>query len=116
MKGRWVARRVGAGAVIFVVACFVLGWVVMTLWNSLIPELFHGPLITFWQAVGLLILSKIFLHSVGGGHWGHRWKHDRWRSFMEKRLESMSPEEREKAWKRWEGCYGPLQDKNAPTA
>jgi len=28
----------------------------MSLWNWLIPLLFHGPVITFWQTVGLIVL------------------------------------------------------------
>lgn len=45
------------GATAFVVA-FVGGiwWTFMALWNWLVPALFHGPAITYWQAAGLLIL------------------------------------------------------------
>lgn len=35
------------------------GLITMVLWNSLIPLLFQGPVLTFWQTIGLLILSKI---------------------------------------------------------
>ncbi len=62
-------------------------FVTMSLWNALIPVLFHGPLLTFWQTAGLFILSKILLSGVGPrGH--HRrggkmeWKsryHDKYR-------------------------------------
>ena len=34
-------------------------WLVMHLWNWLIPSLFHGPHITLWQAGGLLVLIAI---------------------------------------------------------
>jgi hypothetical protein len=42
----------------------------MWLWNSLIPLLFHGPVLTFWQTAGLFILSKILLTGIapGGSH------------------------------------------------
>jgi hypothetical protein len=59
----------------------------MKLWNWLIPELFNGPFINFWQTLGLLILSKIFLWSAGckcrsshsnhGGPWKYYWK-EKW--------------------------------------
>jgi hypothetical protein len=51
---------------------FVFGtiWVVMLLWNSLVPSLFHGPVITYWQTAGLFILSKILLTGLAPG--GHR--------------------------------------------
>ena len=58
-----------------------LGFPVMWLWNWLMPELFHLPAITFWQAVGLLILSHLLFkgHYQGHGHWQHRhgkrWSH-----------------------------------------
>ncbi|QLG45107.1 hypothetical protein [Costertonia aggregata] len=39
---------------------FLIGYVVMRLWNWLMPELFGLPSIGYWQAVGMLILAKIF--------------------------------------------------------
>lgn len=35
----------------------------MQLWNSLVPQLFHLSAITFWQDVGLLVLSKLLFGS-----------------------------------------------------
>ena len=35
----------------------VFSYVTMLLWNALLPELLHLPMINFWQALGLLILS-----------------------------------------------------------
>jgi hypothetical protein len=70
----------------------------MSLWNALIPTLFHGPLVTFWQAAGLLVLSKILFGGFRGRH-GHGWhgRHGRWRGEMWRRKwESMTPEERER--------------------
>jgi hypothetical protein len=40
-------------------AVFLIGYITMSLWNWLVPVLFNGPFITFWQALGLLLLSKI---------------------------------------------------------
>ncbi|MCJ7821132.1 MAG: hypothetical protein MUP53_08000 [Bacteroidales bacterium] len=40
---------------------------VMALWNWLIPELFHGPVLTFWQTAGLFLLSKILLTGIAPG-------------------------------------------------
>jgi hypothetical protein len=40
-------------------------FVTMSLWNALIPVLFHGPVLTFWQTAGLFILSKILLSGIG---------------------------------------------------
>lgn len=45
----------------------LLGFVIMWLWNWLMPDIFGLPSLTFWQAVGLFILSKILLGGFGGG-------------------------------------------------
>jgi len=76
-----------------IVALAVLGFIVMNLWNWLIPPLFGRPLITFWQAVGLLILSKILFGGLGRRHGPPHWH---WRRRMMERWEQMTPEEREK--------------------
>ncbi len=79
-----------------------LSWLVMALWNWLMPELFFGAKsIGYLQAVGILVLSKILF---GGfrGHCGHgRWSHRRW--------EEMTPDEREKlqnGMRNWCGRHG----------
>jgi multisubunit Na+/H+ antiporter MnhG subunit len=42
-------------------------FITMSLWNALIPLLFHGPVLSFWQTAGLFILSKILLSGVAPG-------------------------------------------------
>ena len=34
----------------------LFGWIVMALWNCLMPDLFGLSAISFWQAAGLLLL------------------------------------------------------------
>ncbi|HTP79736.1 MAG TPA: hypothetical protein VMM57_04965 [Bacteroidota bacterium] len=107
MKSWWFMR--GAKFLLFaVVAVAVLGFVTMLLWNALVPDIFHGSTITFWQGVGLLILSHILLRGWGRWRYGNGWKHDRWRRRFEEKLAAMTPEEREKfreEWKRRCGSY-----------
>jgi hypothetical protein len=95
MKTWWHLKIVEAIGMI-AVASLALGFVVMALWNALIPDLFRGPSLTFWQAVGLLLLAHILLR--GWGPWRHfyGWRHDRWRQRFEERLAAMTPENREK--------------------
>lgn len=72
---------------------FLIGLITMTLWNWLIPTLFHGPVLTFWQVLGLLLLAKIFFWGgkrLGHGGPGHYWKHR-----MREKFSHMTPEERE---------------------
>ncbi len=45
----------------------LFGYIIMWLWNWLMPELFGLSTINYWQAVGIFILSKILLGGCGGG-------------------------------------------------
>lgn len=75
-----------------VVAVTVVGFVVMSLWNWLLPPLFGWKQIGFWQAVGIFILSKLLFGGFAGG--GHGGSYSR-RGMME-RWAQMTPEERER--------------------
>jgi hypothetical protein len=87
----WYIRRGVGIAVVGVLAAALLGFVVMSLWNWLLPALFGMKAVSYWQAMGLLILSRILL---GGFHRHHRPSfHHRKRMF--ERWGQMSPEERE---------------------
>jgi hypothetical protein len=46
-------------------ALFLFGWVVMLLWNWLMPEIFGLKQVTYWQAWGLLALCCILFKSWG---------------------------------------------------
>jgi hypothetical protein len=89
-----------------VLAIAVFGFLVMGLWNWLLPGLFGLPRITFLQALGLLILSKIFFGGFRGGP-GHRGFS---RRRMIERWEKMTPEEREKFRQGFRGHCGPLRE------
>lgn len=76
-RGSWILKGVLFG----VIAIGVLGLVTQLLWNWLVPTLFGAPMINFWQALGLLLLSKILLWPFGkhhknhnGGYWKQKWK------------------------------------------
>jgi len=77
---------------IVLMAATVFSFVVMWLWNWLMPVLFGLHAISFWQALGILVLSKILF---GGFHGRHGFKGD-WRARLIRRWEDMTPEEREK--------------------
>lgn len=91
MKRHWLLR--GLKFLPFVILFLaVFTFVVMRLWNWLMPALFGWHVISYWQALGLLILSKILFGGFRGGP--HRDWH--WRRRMMERWEQMTPEEREK--------------------
>ena len=48
-------------------ALFLFGWVVMALWNWLMPGLFGVGELTYWKAWGLLVLCWILFKSWGFG-------------------------------------------------
>jgi hypothetical protein len=78
------------------------GWMVKTLWNWLLPTIFGLPQVTFWQALGLLVLSRILFSGLpigGRGRGGFRRHRDG-------RCDSMTPEEREQFRQRMRERFG----------
>jgi hypothetical protein len=73
-----------------IAGAFLFGYI-MHLWNWLMPGIFGLHVITYWQAMGLFLLSKILF----GGFHRHGGRGG-WKRHMEERWEKMSPEEREK--------------------
>lgn len=109
MVSRMVSRVVGI-LVMVVVAGAVFGFVVMLLWNWLMPALFGWRAIGFWQALGLVLLSKILFGGFRGG-WGHG-RH--WRHRMRERWENMTPEQREQFRERVQARCGNFREPAAP--
>jgi hypothetical protein len=103
----WCFKMVVKGVILAVVATAVLGFIVTLLWNALIPALFNGPSISFWQAVGLLLLSHILLRGWSPWRHGNGWRRDRWRRRFEEKLAAMTPEERERIKEGWKHRCGP---------
>ncbi len=99
MKRKWIFF-VAPPAVVLLVAIF--GEVVMHLWNWLVPAIFGLHMITFWQALGLLVLCRILFG--GFGHHGNG--HSRGRHRCAERWEQMTPEQREEFRKKMRGCCG----------
>jgi hypothetical protein len=80
------------------------GEIVMHLWNSLLPSLFGWRQITFWQALGLLVLCRILFGGFGrhgSGHSGFRH-----RMQFKERCGQMTPEERERFRQRMRDRWG----------
>ena len=90
MRGNRVVRGLKIAAVV-VVGVTALTVAVMVLWNWLVPPVIGWKAIDFWQALGLLVLTRIlFGFRAGFGHRMH------WRGRMAERWARMTPEEREK--------------------
>jgi hypothetical protein len=85
----WIAKGIKI-ALIAAVAVLAFGYLVMSLWNWLLPTIAGWHPINFGQAIGLLVLARVLFggfRAHGGGHWRHR-MHERWAQ--------MTPEERER--------------------
>jgi Ca2+/H+ antiporter, TMEM165/GDT1 family len=80
-RRRW--RKLLALVPMGILAITLFGFIVMNLWNGLIPPLFGGKSITFWQALGMLMLSRILVGGFSRPRVVHKW-------------EQLTPDEREK--------------------
>jgi|SRR5580700_10848372 hypothetical protein len=101
MKWKWIFIPPLAilAMVLFIV---ISGEVVMHLWNWLLPGLFGWRQITFWQAVGLLVLCRILFGGFGrhgSGPYGFRRR-------MAERCRQRTPEEREQFRQRMRERWG----------
>lgn len=79
-------------SIMMLVAIVALGWLVMWLWNWIVPSLFIGAhSIDYLRAIGLLVLCRILFggfHGHDHGGWHHHKHMQRW--------EKMTDEEKEK--------------------
>ena len=124
MRRHWWMK--GLAFVVFApLVLAVLTLVVMLLWNALVPSLFSGPVIGFWQAAGLLVLCRVLFGGFRGrgGHpgWKRRWVwEDRWYRMTPEERERfrdsirnwkhMSHEERHQFGRGFRGCGGRMAD------
>jgi len=77
----------GILGVIFIILMIFL---VMTVWNRVMPAVFNLPQVTYWQTMGLLFLSFVFFHRMGGS--GDSKKADRKRKKELRKYMDESPE------------------------
>lgn len=83
-----------------IVAIALFSLVVMLLWNAIIPGLTGWALLTYWKAMGLLVLSKILFSGFPGrrgGPGGPPWARHH-AGMREAWWRNLSEEEREQ-WK-----------------
>ena len=104
MRPRWkkvifIAPLAMLGMLLFIV---IGGEIVLQLWNWLLPQLFGWRPITFWQALGILLLCRILF----GGFRLHGSGRSNFRRRMQERCEHMTPEERERFRQRMRERWG----------
>jgi Ca2+/H+ antiporter, TMEM165/GDT1 family len=89
MKRFWILRglKIVAFAALAVAA---IGYLVMGLWNAVLPAAAGLHPLTYLQAIALLVLARILFGGLRGPRHG-RWH---WRTGMQARWQQMTPEER----------------------
>lgn len=101
-----IAKMIGlafAGVIVIVLLGFILAWVVQFLWNATLSAMFEWPRISYWQALGIFILAKVFF-GFGGGM-----RH----AAPEKSKKDRERDERARAW--WQRHLGKPEE-NAQSA
>ena len=88
MKRKWIFLAPLAMLLFIAVG----GAIVQLLWNWLLPAVFGGHEITFWQALGILALCRVLFGGLGGRGLYRSGFRRRWAE----RWEAMTPEERER--------------------
>ncbi len=110
-RGWWIGKFLVLG----IVALGLIGLGTQLLWNWLVPDLFSGPVLSFWQALGLLALSKILFGTFGkgGGHWQHR-QGAPWGYFWSKKWQGMSDEDKERFKQKMNEKWCSVEKKSSP--
>lgn len=90
--------RFGLMAALFFLSLLdLVSWMVMWLWNWILPGLTGVGLISFEKALGLLVLCRLLFGRWGGGKPGHSWK----RGGNKPGWMNWSPEERARMQAEW---------------
>ena len=63
-----IAFKIFFGIVAAFIFALLFGYVIMWLWNWLMPDIFGLTTINYWQAVGILVLGKMIFGGLGSGH------------------------------------------------
>jgi hypothetical protein len=101
-KKFWL-KRIIFFPVLIVILVFAISNITMYLWNSILPGVTGVHTITFWQALGIIVLSKI-LFSGFHGRPNHRGFYDRKKEIGEM-WNQLTPEQKEKIRKNWGGSF-----------
>ncbi len=104
MDRKFKARKITMILLCVIAAILVFSAAVMGLWNAILPEVTGVKAISFPQALGILVLSKILFGGFRGG-WGGEYRRKRWME-MQQKMAAMTPEEREKFKSEWKNRCG----------
>lgn len=104
-KAMHIVGMVFLGLLLTALFALLFGFVIMWLWNWLIPEIFGLGEITFWQAFGIIIMARLLFTGFGmrpphnnkfknfnghvsdhkraffGNEWDFKYTHGDWRNY-----------------------------------
>ena len=112
-RQHWKGRKHKAWLLLLIpLGIIAFSALVMALWNGVLVPVAHVGVVTLWQAMGLLVLSKILFGGIGPGrHRGHSGCRER------KMWNSMTEEQRAQFRNQWHqykhGWAAPGSDKPA---
>lgn len=104
MKKFWI-KKAGIFTFCFIGFALLIGLVVMALWNAILPAVLGVKTITFLQALGILLLSKILFGGFKGGAPFTR-SRQAWKMKMQEKFGNMTPEQKEKFKAEWKTRCG----------
>jgi hypothetical protein len=70
-RARLILIHVVFGGLFAAALALAFGYAVMQLWNHLMPQIVGARPVSYWQAVGLLVLSRLLVGGFGHGHGSH---------------------------------------------
>lgn len=102
----------------FLAVVIALTLLVMSLWNALIPALFGLKSLSFWNALGLLVLCRVLFGGMGMGPLmfrmsrDHRQLHERWMRMSDEEKQAFA-QARHHRWGH-RGCGPHMRDDREP--
>ncbi|WP_411031870.1 hypothetical protein [Spongiimicrobium sp. 3-5] len=94
-----IAGLIILGVIGIAALAILFGFVIMWLWNWLMPLIFGLPVLTYWQAVGIYILFKILLGGIGDGKSSSSSKHSKSPCKKDKKSDFSKWKHYDKFWK-----------------
>lgn len=100
-KHFWIRKIIGF-SILAIAFAALLAYVVMLLWNGVLAQVVTVSTISFYQAIGLLVLSKILFGGFPSGknHCNHC-SGGHWKNELKEKWHTMSPEERDQMKQEW---------------
>src|SRR5262249_26015727 len=119
MKNRSCRKFLFLIPLIVLGALVLLSLAVFALWNGVLTDVFDVKSITYWQALGLLVLARILFGGFPGrrgGPFGAPWRKrmlmERWQSMTREKREELQRRLRDRPKAPW--CDPGLSDEKGP--